>query len=76
MLGWLVRATVENETKAKWRCRRTVVASQGSEADLSLDCVPPPQPGIAYHGRYRCTTMQSLMLPSARTAPALSAASR
>ena len=32
--------------------------------------------GGAYFGRYRCTTMRSLMLPSARTAPALSAAAR
>ena len=28
-------------------------------------------PGSAYSGRYRCTTMQSLMLTSARTTPAV-----
>jgi hypothetical protein len=36
----------------------------------------PPYSGVAYSGRYRCTTKRSLMLPFARTALALSSAVR
>ena len=53
VLGWLVRATVEKETKAHRHCRHTAVA---------------------YSERCRYTAMRSLMLPSARFAPAMSAA--
>ena len=52
VLGWLVRATVEKETKATWSCCHAAVASHCSEDAPRLDSTPHlPSNPRAYSGR-------------------------